>query len=166
MPEVVLRFPEGRYEGEVDEKKVPNGQGCLEFPGNDDMERQIYEGDFKDKMAHGKGLMRWRNGDKYEGEFLNGLRHGKGTYFSKVRPRKSHPKRSEINPTENQTLKNLKKSDHKKIQKITLKISKNHKQKAQKIRPKKFQKIRHKKIRKSHPKTQENRTFAFINLKN
>jgi len=83
MPEVVLRFPEGRYEGEVDEKKVPNGQGCLEFPGNDDMERQIYEGDFKDKMAHGKGLMRWRNGDKYEGEFLNGLRHGKGTYFSK-----------------------------------------------------------------------------------
>ena len=35
MPEVVLRFPEGRYEGEVDDKKVPNGQGCLEFPGKD-----------------------------------------------------------------------------------------------------------------------------------
>ena len=85
MPEVVLRFPEGRYEGEVDEKKVPNGEGCLEFPGNDDMERQIYEGGFKDKMAHGKGIMRWRNGDKYDGEFLNGLRHGKGTYLSKVR---------------------------------------------------------------------------------
>ena len=98
MPEVVLRFPEGRYEGEVDDKKVPNGQGCLEFPGNDDMERQIYEGDFKDKMAHGKGLMRWRNGDKYEGEFLNGLRHGKGTYFSKVRPRKSSLKNQKLTP--------------------------------------------------------------------
>ena len=70
--------------GEVDGNKVPNGQGCLEFPGNDDLERQIYEGDFKDKKAHGKGLMRWRQGDKYEGEFQNGLRHGKGLYFSKV----------------------------------------------------------------------------------
>ena len=138
MPEVVLRFPEGRYEGEVDEKKVPNGQGCLEFPGNDDMERQIYEGDFKDKMAHGKGLMRWRNGDKYEGEFLNGLRHGKGTYFSKVRPRKS-----EINPTENQTLKNLKKSYLKKN-------PENH--------PKTVKKITSKKLRKLDLKIPENQT--------
>merc|ERR1712141_341422 len=80
MPEVVLRFPEGRYEGEVDDNKAPNGQGCLEFPGNDELERQIYEGQFKDKKAHGKGLMRWRQGDKYDGEFENGLRHGKGIY--------------------------------------------------------------------------------------
>ena len=84
MPEAVLRFPEGRYEGEVDENKIPNGEGCLEFPGNDDQERQIYEGQFKDKKAHGKGLMRWRTGDKYEGEFHEGLRHGKGNYLSKV----------------------------------------------------------------------------------
>merc|ERR1711993_19322 len=49
-------------------------------------------------MAHGKGLMRWRNGDKYEGEFLNGLRHGKGTYFSKVRPRKSYLKNQKLTP--------------------------------------------------------------------
>ena len=84
MPEVVLRFPEGRYEGEVDDKKIPNGSGCLEFPGNAEMESQIYEGDFKDKMAHGKGQMRWRQGDKYDGEFQNGLRQGRGLYFSKV----------------------------------------------------------------------------------
>lgn len=84
MPEAVLRFPEGRYEGEVDDKKIPNGEGCLEFPGNDELERQIYEGEFKDKKAHGKGLMRWRQGDKYEGEFQEGLRHGKGNYSSKV----------------------------------------------------------------------------------
>ena len=44
----------------------------------------IYEGEFKAKKAHGKGLMKWREGDKYEGEWKDGLRHGKGTYFSKV----------------------------------------------------------------------------------
>ena len=63
MPEAVLRFPEGRFEGEVDDKQIPNGEGCLEFPGNDEKERQSYDGDFKDKKAHGKGLMRWRQGD-------------------------------------------------------------------------------------------------------
>ena len=84
MPEAVLRFPEGRYEGEVDDKQIPNGEGCLEFPGNDEKERQSYDGNFKDKKAHGSGLMRWRQGDKYEGEFKEGLRHGKGCYVSKV----------------------------------------------------------------------------------
>ena len=84
MPEAVLRFPEGRYEGEVDDKQIPNGEGCLEFPGNDEKERQSYDGNFKDKKAHGSGLMRWRQGDKYEGEFKEGLRHGKGVYVSKV----------------------------------------------------------------------------------
>ena len=79
-----MRFPEGRYEGEVDDKKIPNGQGCLEFPGNDEMERQSYEGDFVDKKAHGKGVMRWRQGDKYDGDWENGLRHGVGNYISKV----------------------------------------------------------------------------------
>jgi hypothetical protein len=44
MPEVVLRFPEGRYEGEVDGNNIPDGQGLLEFPGNDELERQLYEG--------------------------------------------------------------------------------------------------------------------------
>ena len=85
MPEAVLRYPEGRYEGEVDDKQIPNGEGCLEFPGNDEKERQSYEGDFKDKKAHGKGIMRWRQGDKYDGEFQEGLRHGKGVYMVKVR---------------------------------------------------------------------------------
>ena len=33
----------------------------------------------------GKGLMKWRQGDKYDGEFKEGLRHGKGVYTSKVR---------------------------------------------------------------------------------
>ena len=84
MPEIAIRYPEGRFEGEVDDNNIPNGEGELEFPGNDEQERQNYTGEFKDKMAHGKGVMRWRTGDKYEGEFQNGLRHGTGSYFSKV----------------------------------------------------------------------------------
>jgi hypothetical protein len=92
MPEVVLRFPEGRYEGEVDGNNIPDGQGLLEFPGNDELERQLYEGGFKAKKADGKGILRWTQGDKYEGDFENGLRHGKGSYLSKVhiRPWKDH----------------------------------------------------------------------------
>ena len=46
---------------------------------------QIYTGMFKQKKADGRGLMRWREGDKYEGEWKDGLRHGKGEYFSKVK---------------------------------------------------------------------------------
>ncbi len=48
--EVVLRFPEGRYEGEVNENGDPEGMGVLEFPGNDEHERMIYEGQFKVKI--------------------------------------------------------------------------------------------------------------------
>ncbi len=56
MPEEkVVKFPEGRYEGEVNDQGLPEGEGCFEFPGNDKQERQIYEGFFKNKMAHGKG---------------------------------------------------------------------------------------------------------------
>ena len=42
MPEIkVIKFPEGRYEGEVDENDVPHGEGEFEYPGNDDLERQV-----------------------------------------------------------------------------------------------------------------------------
>ena len=85
MPETkVLRFKEGRYEGEVNKAGDPEGEGSLEYPGNDEFLRQIYEGQFVNKKAHGKGTMRWNQGDKYEGDWKEGLRHGKGEYWSKV----------------------------------------------------------------------------------
>ena len=85
MPETkVLKFKEGRYEGEVNSAGDPEGEGCLEYPGNDEFLRQIYEGQFVAKKAHGKGTMRWNQGDKYEGDWKEGLRHGKGEYWSKV----------------------------------------------------------------------------------
>ena len=62
----------------------PDGEGSLEYPGNDEFLRQIYEGQFVNKKAHGKGTMRWNQGDKYEGDWKEGLRHGKGEYWSKV----------------------------------------------------------------------------------
>ena len=86
MPTKVIRFKEGRYEGEVNSAGDPEGSGTLEYPGNDEFLRQIYEGDFVNKKAHGKGMMRWNQGDKYEGEWQEGLRHGQGLYFSKVSP--------------------------------------------------------------------------------
>jgi len=48
MPDsVVIKYPEGRYEGEVNANGEPEGQGVLEYPGNDEHERMIYEGEFK-----------------------------------------------------------------------------------------------------------------------
>ena len=85
MPTKVIKFKEGRYEGEVNSSGDPEGSGSLEYPGNDEFLRQLYEGDFVNKKAHGKGMMRWNQGDKYEGEWKDGLRHGRGIYFSKVR---------------------------------------------------------------------------------
>lgn len=84
MPTKTIRFKEGRYEGEVNAAGDPEGTGTLEYPGNDEFLRQFYEGDFVNKKAHGKGMMRWNQGDKYEGDWQEGLRHGEGTYFSKA----------------------------------------------------------------------------------
>lgn len=96
MPEdVVLRYPEGRYEGEVNSAGEPEGQGVLEFAGNDEHERMLYEGEFKAKKAHGRGMMKWREGDKYDGDWRDGLRHGKGTYLSKVSWMKGEVERKE-----------------------------------------------------------------------
>ncbi|MFQ5488795.1 MAG: C13 family peptidase [Gammaproteobacteria bacterium] len=41
----------------------------------------IYEGMFKDGLMHGRGTLRWPNGERYEGEFRNGLMHGQGRYY-------------------------------------------------------------------------------------
>jgi len=70
---------------QVNDERIPQGKGCLVFPGNDAQERQFFDGFFKDKMAHGVGVMRWRDGEVYEGQFESGLRQGTGTYTSKVK---------------------------------------------------------------------------------
>lgn len=37
-----------------------------------------YEGDFKDGMRRGRGIMTWKDGAKYDGDWEDGMRHGKG----------------------------------------------------------------------------------------
>jgi hypothetical protein len=39
----------------------------------------LYEGEWRDGLPHGRGVMRWQNGDVYDGEFDNGQPHGSGT---------------------------------------------------------------------------------------
>merc|ERR1712029_938604 len=78
MPTKVIRFKEGRYEGEVNSAGDPEGNGTLEYPGNDEFLRQYYEGDFVNKKA--KGKYTYPNGDIYNGQWNDGVRQGKGTY--------------------------------------------------------------------------------------
>lgn len=36
----------------------------------------IYEGEYKDGMKHGNGILRWADGSSYEGQFHESNLHG------------------------------------------------------------------------------------------
>ena len=40
-----------------------------------------YEGDFKNNLRVGKGIIYYKDGSKYEGEFKNNVRDGKGIIY-------------------------------------------------------------------------------------
>lgn len=40
-----------------------------------------YTGEFVNDLYHGKGVYRWKNGNRYEGGFFANDRHGFGTFF-------------------------------------------------------------------------------------
>lgn len=42
----------------------------------------MYEGGLKNLEPHGKGTIKYVNGDVYEGEFKQGMKHGLGVYTS------------------------------------------------------------------------------------
>ena len=42
------------------------------------LNKQIYEGEFRDGVAHGKGVMLWEDGQHYDGEWVDGRAHGNG----------------------------------------------------------------------------------------
>jgi len=83
MVQARIRYEEGSYTGEVNGSKVPEGAGVFEYRGDDDDGRLCYDGEWKNKAAHGYGVMKWQNGDRYEGDWAEGLRQGKGKYTSK-----------------------------------------------------------------------------------
>ena len=41
----------------------------------------IYEGETKNDLKEGKGILFYNNGNRYEGEFKNDLIEGKGIYY-------------------------------------------------------------------------------------
>ena len=43
----------------------------------------LYQGDFKKGIAHGKIICKYFNGGVYEGDFVDGARHGKGAMTKK-----------------------------------------------------------------------------------
>jgi len=83
MVQVKLRYEEGSYEGEVNGDKIPEGHGVFDYRGDDEHGRMCYDGEWKNKAAHGYGVMKWQNGDRYEGDWIDGIRQGKGCYTSK-----------------------------------------------------------------------------------
>ena len=40
----------------------------------------VYNGDWKEGFKHGKGLMKYKNGDEYDGEWFDGQLSGHGIY--------------------------------------------------------------------------------------
>ena len=61
------------YIGEV-KGKVPHGKGRYAWSDG-----TVYEGDWESEKMTGKGLIVWPSGAKYEGEFSGGYLHGYGT---------------------------------------------------------------------------------------
>ena len=54
-----------------------DGEGqCFDQNGN-----LLYEGQWKNNLAHGMGTYIWNEGKKYEGEFMHGKKHGKGRFY-------------------------------------------------------------------------------------
>merc|ERR1712038_673569 len=96
MVQAKIRYEEGSYEGEVNQGKVPEGAGVFSYRGDDEHGRMSYDGDWKNKAAHGYGVMRWQNGDRYDwnngdwyqGQWKSGLRHGQGLYVWKEKNEK------------------------------------------------------------------------------
>jgi hypothetical protein len=62
-----------KYEGEVNEKGIPNGIGKIICKNED-----IYEGFFKDGVPHGYGTFTYSDGSVYAGEWKDGKSEGKG----------------------------------------------------------------------------------------
>jgi hypothetical protein len=93
----VISFSGFTYDGEVDARSCPSGQGCLVFPQGDRYDGEfmngrrcgrgkytfsngdVYEGLWKNDVREGRGILRYANGDVYEGMWSNDVRCGLGS---------------------------------------------------------------------------------------
>ena len=65
---------DGRYEGEVNGKGEPHGNGTYYYDNGDQ-----YDGEWKDGKAHGHGVMESSDG-QYQGQWKDDVPHGQGKY--------------------------------------------------------------------------------------
>jgi hypothetical protein len=63
------------FEGNVREK-MKEGFGIMKYNN-----MEVYEGEWKYDNKHGKGMQRWPNGDKYDGQWSRNFRSGQGKMF-------------------------------------------------------------------------------------
>jgi hypothetical protein len=62
------------YDGQWKEG-MRHGQGIVKW-GNGNR----YEGHYKENWRHGRGVYKWSDGRRYEGQFKDGMMHGQGVY--------------------------------------------------------------------------------------
>ena len=58
-----------------------NGRGKVILPDTGDTMGSTYTGELKNNVAHGDGVIRFRNGDSYYGDWENGQYHGQGSLY-------------------------------------------------------------------------------------
>lgn len=76
-----INFQNGnKYDGDIDENRMPHGQGTMTFSNGN-----RYEGNWENGERSGQGIMRWpvrvgeTSGDVYEGDWEEGNQNGHGT---------------------------------------------------------------------------------------
>lgn len=74
-----LQLNEGRYLGEIYDGK-PDGRGIIYFKANDAEGRIRYEGQWKQGVMKGSGILTFKNA-RYEGEMDKNLPNGYGIYW-------------------------------------------------------------------------------------
>ena len=73
-------YPNGdKYIGEMS-NNLRNGKGKMIY-NQDKNKRNYYEGDWKDDLYDGKGVLYLISSDVYKGDFKKGVKEGKGTFY-------------------------------------------------------------------------------------
>eukprot|EP00741_Cyanophora_paradoxa_P016332 tig00020911_g15768.t1 len=73
-----VEYPSGdKYYGTIDAHGRRHGIGTLKSAGRGG---EVYQGEWREGVAHGAGSLCYASGDRFEGFFDEGIRHGPGCY--------------------------------------------------------------------------------------
>ena len=91
----VYKYTNGQiYKGEF-KNYLWHGKGHIFYPNKD-----IYIGDFINDNKHGKGVYIFASGETYDGEWINDRKNGKGTYTYTYRGLKTLNEKNKVNHTD------------------------------------------------------------------